>query len=513
VIALSVYRKFNEVIWAAVLISLPFTSFPLFEKSFGVVVSPLAAGPLIILIAVWFVPYIVRRGKLPKENLPILVFCLASVAASALAFFINVPTFKGATILGQEIRALLTLALGVSFYLVFSSFPRDQENIANTLKWINIGGALLVLWTLTQAYFMFFNAEKYPVWYVQLQSLFSSKTLGLKWIASRLTGLAYESSWFSYQLMILYFPLWFAATIRRTSVFTARIFRLSIENILLAVGIGEFFLSSPRISLVSLFIVGVYFFGRFNLRLHRMMMQRLAGRWQFSPQWAYLARLCLALALGIVMVSFYLGVTVLGMYVIGQRDARVGLIFKNPLTPEEIKGLVTFDEAEYIHIGYQLAFGERIVYWVTGFNIFNDHPWAGVGLGNSGFFFLEKIPVAGYASTEIRALLNTSAGLPNIKSLWFRLLAETGLAGFSLFVAWLVLLWRSTRISALSKLEGIKIIALAGQFSLLAFIAEGFSIDSFAMPYLWVMAGLISAVGFFYRQEMLAGQPPAPSRS
>lgn len=35
-----------------------------------------------------------------------------------------------------------------------------------------------------------------------------------------------------------------------------------------------------------------------------------------------------------------------------------------------------------------------------------------------------------------------------------------------------------------------------------ALLAEGFSVDSFAMPYLWVTVGLLSATGFIYRQEV-----------
>lgn len=268
-IANRTYQKITEIIWAAVLISLPFTSFPLFERKFGLVVSPLSAGPLIILIILWLIPYVFRRGQFPKECLPVLVFSLAAAGASALAFFIDVPTLKGGTIFGQEVRALITVGVGIAFYLVFSSFPKDQKSFDNTLKWINIGGVVLILWTLAQVYFMAFNSAKLPDWYVQVQGLFSSKTLGLKYIVPRVTGLAYEPSWFSYQLMILYFPLWFAATVQRVSAFRQRIFHLSLENILLAIGIIEFFLSSPRISLVGLFIVVVYFFGKINLRLIR----------------------------------------------------------------------------------------------------------------------------------------------------------------------------------------------------------------------------------------------------
>jgi O-antigen ligase len=92
--------------------------------------------------------------------------------------------------------------------------------------------------------------------------------------------------------------------------------------------------------------------------------------------------------------------------------------------------------------------------------------------------------------------------LPNIKSLWVRLLAETGLVGFSTFLGWLYVLWRSTRLMMRSKRLEFRAIALAGQLSLIAFIVEGFSIDSFAMPYLWVMAGIVSAAGMVYRRSV-----------
>ncbi len=35
--------------------------------------------------------------------------------------------------------------------------------------------------------------------------------------------------------------------------------------------------------------------------------------------------------------------------------------------------------------------------------------------------------------------------------------------------------------------------ALAGQLALVGFAVEGFSIDSFALPYLWVAAGMLTA--------------------
>jgi hypothetical protein len=156
-------------------------------------------------------------------------------------------------------------------------------------------------------------------------------------------------------------------------------------------------------------------------------------------------------------------------------------------------------------MGMRFAFLERVVYWLTGWRTFGEFPLFGVGLGNTGFFFVQNLPSIGYASYEIRDLVYRFSSLPNVKSLWVRLLSETGVAGFSIFLGWLFVLWQSTRLTDHSPKRLFKSLALAGQLALIALIAEGFSIDSFALPYLWVSAGLISAAGSLYRKEIRAG--------
>ncbi|MHB8807408.1 MAG: O-antigen ligase family protein, partial [Anaerolineaceae bacterium] len=141
----------------------------------------------------------------------------------------------------------------------------------------------------------------------------------------------------------------------------------------------------------------------------------------------------------------------------------------------------------------ELSFGERIVYWLAGWNVFAEHPILGVGLGNAGFYFPKAITPYGWNLIEVRRLAYRSSILLNVKSLWARLLAETGLVGFAVFCSWLYSLVKKFVKKSETKHNMTGVFALSGVFVLCALLAEGFSIDSFAMPYMWIALGLAAA--------------------
>ncbi len=145
------------------------------------------------------------------------------------------------------------------------------------------------------------------------------------------------------------------------------------------------------------------------------------------------------------------------------------------------------------HFTNRLAFAERAVAWSTGWEIFNHHPLFGVGLGNAGFFFNDEMPSFGWLLTEIRDIYYRQPFLFNTKSIWARLLAEGGIFSFVFFAAWIYLLWRSARAMMESRDSQIAVIGWTGAFFLVELVFEGFSIDSFALPYIWFTAGLVTA--------------------
>jgi hypothetical protein len=125
--------------------------------------------------------------------------------------------------------------------------------------------------------------------------------------------------------------------------------------------------------------------------------------------------------------------------------------------------------------------------------VFNDFPIFGVGLGNVGFFFNDYMPSFAWALDEPRHLIFQATYQGNVKNLWFRLLAETGMIGFLSFGTWLFLILLKSNQYQKSHSQTHNNWGLVGKIVLLTIIIEGFSIDSFALPYYWIIFGLVSS--------------------
>jgi O-antigen ligase len=82
---------------------------------------------------------------------------------------------------------------------------------------------------------------------------------------------------------------------------------------------------------------------------------------------------------------------------------------------------------------------------------------------------------------------------PNPKNLWIRLLSETGLLGTTFFIVFMVVMLACAIYMAGKRDRLMKHIGLAGVMSWLAIVVEGFSLDSFAMPTMWIALGLVTS--------------------
>lgn len=144
-----------------------------------------------------------------------------------------------------------------------------------------------------------------------------------------------------------------------------------------------------------------------------------------------------------------------------------------------------------------LGFGARYSYWQTAYHVYEDNPTLGVGLGNYAFYFDEKLPERPLATIpEVLRLVVPEEGgnrLITPKNLYLRIMAETGLLGLATFLGFLMAILGCALYLWLSPHSESRYFGTGGLLGLIAFILVAFSFDSFAIPNMWVVFGLITA--------------------
>ncbi len=483
-----IYQQAVEWLWYALVALLPVTSFPLVAKlSRSDNVAP-ASGLFLILLAIfWLMPYLFKKGTLPAQTKPFIFFLFAAIVSTGLSFFINHSGYKDVSVLQSITKGTVTLLIGCGFYLLVSAYLRDEKIIRNTFRCINYSGIVFLIWCGAQAVFWYWTHD-YPGWMKQIQAFLSTGVL----FDNRITGLALEPSWLAHQLNMLYLPFWLSATVVGYSAHETRLIKISFENVLLVGGIGALVLSFSRAGWAVFLLMLAYLFIRLNMRLIKWLKTRLFEKKKKNQ----IAQVAFTIVLVIVLIGVYLG-GLFGVAVVSSKvDTRMADLFK-------FSGSIDNPILRYANM---LKFGERVTYWIAGWQTFNDHPFLGVGLGNAGFFMIEKLPSFAWTMVEVQKLVYHTSALLNVKSLWFRLLAETGIVGFILFVTWLYLTLVSARTLFRKTNKMARTIGLMGFFMLIGLVLEGINIDSFAMPYLWITAGIVAAAAcMFSRKEKNGG--------
>jgi O-antigen ligase len=476
----SIFVKTAWPIWILLLVSIPITSFPLVARfTGGSPVSPLAAIPALVLILVWLIPYVLSGGRIPSISISLLCFVLLAMLSSFLAPFLEIYPFKGHTLPEREIRAFMTLVLGLAFYFIAATIPQTDRQFRASLRWLYLGAGLTLLWSTVQIARLPYSFNPQPDTLREFHRLFSIRDL----MRERVTGLAYEPSWLADQLAVLYIPLWLSSLMRKYSVFPVYRKRISIELVLLIWGLIVLFFTYSRIGLVAIvFMIGALLAFRSWRVINTLAEKRSRNSRLSKRKWQIM-----------ILIGFLVGF----MLVVA------GILFLAVLTNERIRGLFTIDLKEILtserippiyNLANHLEYAERLLYWISSFLIFSHYPFFGVGLGNAGFFFRKYVPAFGYYLPEIiRTLGPYEATFVNPKSLWLRLLAETGLLGFLLFLSWLIIMGLGAWILSRAQDRLKSMLGLAGGLAMIALVFEGFSLDTFALPQLWVMFGFLTA--------------------
>lgn len=462
------------------LLALPITSFPMLSKLFGgTMVAPLSLLPMLLLVLMVVLPDFLKSRTLPRQFKPLYIFFLITILSTALAFLRELPSFRSVPIWKNSAEGFVTLLFGFGFYLVTIYCTKDQRGILRALRWINLGGMVIIL-VATAQYISFIASGTFPQGLYFLQRVISSSG---RLFDGRANGLAYEPSWLAHQLNVLYIPIWLGFTARNESVYAKKLFGIiPFEALLLLGGIISIFLSFSRIGWLTIIAVSTYlFFLLANSTINRLLEKRDKETAKKPNIWRHII---IKFLLWMLLFSILLLLIFAAGLIMRKMDPRMDQLFEIPV----IKKFGVMGWAS------RLGFAERIIYWQSALEVFDDHPWFGSGLGIAGYYFPEKIPSFGYRLPEILSALLYDNFIPNAKNLWVRLLAETGIVGFSILVAGLVSHWRDAKTVEKRKHSGLfRAMGLAGQFLIIALVVEGFSLDTFGLPYYWIGLGLIVA--------------------
>jgi O-antigen ligase len=481
----------SRLLWALVLVTLPVTSFRYLPfMGAGTTVRPLALYPLVLLLPVLLLR--LRRGEIPRPwpgaLTVLLAFLLAAIAATALGATFAPVELRGVDFFDRALRAGITLVIGLSFFVAAIWMNQTEQEVKFSVKWLLVGLAAHLLWGAVQ--FVGLNTGHRQL-LLKIQQLFSVRGLVKN---KRISGFAYEPSWLAGQIAALYLP-WLVAgllagfrTLAGHPSPVVHRLRSLIEPLLLVAALIALLMTYSRSGLAVAVLAGLVTFvlaGGEMVRSFWGWVRAGFDRQRWNGKMAALQ------AAGSRVLLAVLTVVVLGAAGLFLADkGYIATFFKS-------------DKTDLFAYAVDVYLGPRLAYATSAMTAFQEHPLTGVGLGASGFWIYPHMPdwvLSGVP--EISEQLSPLSNLyPNPKNLYVRLLTETGLIGFVLFLAFYLTLLAE----ALSLLRGpaaARWLGAAGIFALTAVLLQGVSQDSFAMPEMWVNLGLLAgAAGGFLKRK------------
>lgn len=473
--------------WAVFLLCLPVTSFPHLPEAMGggALVRPLSIVPLLVLSLLVVLPRLLRE-RIPRAFLPLLAFIAIALIASFLSLLRGIEPALGIPVTERVLRAVLTLAIGCAFYLATALTPRTPQDMKTTLRWLYAGFGVAMLWGTLQAVYILHFVPAYFAILNRLQRFISVRKL----FHNRISGMTYEPNWFAEQLTFLLMPWLIASVLSGVSAFRWRWRRVTVEMLLLGwlvILLPFTYSRAGLLNLVVLAFVGLVFFRHppSYATSEHLLKAEAHPRTRWKGVGLRVAQAVLAL---VVVASL--------MFFAGRKNPFFARLWGYWTVPKErsIGGYFEY-----------LGFGARFTYSETAFRIYEAYPAFGVGLGNYAFYFAEQLPERSLALTpEILRLVTPEEGrnrLITAKNFYFRLLSETGLAGTVVFTAFAIAILGVALYLWLSPDPRARFWGAGGLLGFIAFLLAALSFDSFAIPNMWIIFGLITAAGRVYRWQ------------
>ena len=460
----------SRFLWGAALFTLPVTSFRYFPfLGDSTYVRPLSLYPVVLLLLLLLIQLARRQTSLPQLGTltPLLGFVLIALTATSLGVLLDPLPMRGHEYLGRVLRAWATLVIGLSFFVAAAWMNRDEDDLRFSLKWLLAGFVVDILWSGVQS-LAFYTPLLKKVTVTHWQRAFSMRELVR---TNRVSGMAYEPAWLAGQIATVYLPWLFAALLTRL-----RVTRFKwLEILLLGFAILLLLATFSRGGLLTAVGASVLTFlvaGRAELR---NTWAWFSSGFQRGSNWMLRLGALVLLIGGLVGAALFLG-----------QKGYITRLFNTRADSVE----------EFI---IENSAGARAAYTFGGLGAYEENPILGVGLGASGFYIYDHLPDWALTTVpEIARQLNPENRLyPNPKNMYVRVLAETGLVGFFIFVAFLF----SVLGDALRALQsGTTIghyLGIAGVFSWFAVALYNITQDSFATPNIWINFGILVGMTAF----------------
>jgi O-antigen ligase len=460
-------RRLSRFLWGMALFTLPVTSFRYFPfLGDATYVRPLSLYPIAFLIPLLLIQLIRGKVTIPRTGTltPLLGFVLLALTATSLGVLLDPLPLRGQDYFGRAIRAWATLLIGLSFFIAAVWMNRNEEDLRFTVKWLLAGFVMDVLWSGVQS-LAFYTPLLKKVTVTYWQRAFSMREL-VK--TNRVSGMAYEPAWLAGQIATVYLPWLFAALLTRIRVTRFKWLEMTLLGFAALLVLATFSrggLLTAVIALVLTFVIA----GRAELRA--------AWNWFYSgfqrgSNWL------LRFGVVILLIGALAGA---GLF-LAQKGYIARLFNTNA---ENIEEFIIENSA-----------GARAAYMFGALGAYEESPITGVGLGASGFYIYKYLPDWSMTTVpEIARQLSPENRLyPNPKNMYVRLLAETGLTGFILFIAFLFSVLGDSLKVLQSKTSFVRYVGIAGLFSWIAIVLYNATQDSFATPNIWINLGILTGM-------------------
>jgi len=477
-------------LWGAALFTLPVTSFRYFPgMGEGTLVRPLSFYPVALLGLVLIFQFYRDKTSIPRTGvwIPLIVFVLLMLAASSYGALLNPLTLRGQDYFGRVIRAWVTVVIGFSFFIAAVWMNRNEEDLRFTLRWLLAGFVMDVAWSSIQA-LAFYTPLLPKVTVTHWQRAFSMRELVR---SNRISGMAYEPAWLAGQITTIYMPWLLAALLTRIRVTRFKWFEPALFGGALLLLLATYSRGGLLAALIVL-TVTFLFAGRAEIR---------AGRNWFVS--GFQRGRDLILRLGIIVLVLA-AITGSGLFL--SRKGYITRLFNS--NAENLQEFIIENSA-----------GARAAYIFGALGAYEESPWLGVGLGASGFYIYDHLPDWSMTTVpEIARQLSPENRLyPNPKNIYARLLAETGLIGFFMFLAFQFSILGDVLIALQKQTALMRYLGIAGLFSWLAIALYNVTQDSFATPNSWinlgVLAGMMTAHALESEHPQTLSAPPSAALS